>query len=458
MNQTTKPLTLKHRVGYALGDFGGCMTFSLMSAFMTRYYVNVALMDTAVIAAMTLIWKIFDALSNPVIGVMMDKSFAKGSGKGGKFRPWILRVAPLTGITAILVFTAPGWVDGMSRLVVAFVSYLMYEVFYAMHNISLGGLISAMAKNDAERAELSSARGIGGMLGIIIPQMTFPAIISAFENNPALGYGAGVTVCAAIGFICCLCCYFFTEERNVIQQKGAAAPIKVTDILEVFRVNRAFLALCLHGLLSGVLMSVGGALGTYMYADVLGSLALMSVGSMINMPVSLVCMSVVPKLTRKVGMQKVLRGSLLLGCGMYVMLFTLHIVTTLNIWVHIGINALASGISGLSNMMQWGMLSEAIEYNEYLTGKRTEGSINGTFNMLRRLGQGLGASFGVAMLGMIGYNATASVQTSSTILGIKVLCLLFPAICAIGSWIVFRFVWNITPELKEKMAQWRAAK
>ncbi|MBR2311513.1 MAG: MFS transporter [Oscillospiraceae bacterium] len=458
MNQTTKPLTLKHRVGYALGDVGGCMTFSLMSAFMTRYYVNVALMDTAVIAAMTLIWKIFDALSNPVIGVMMDKSFAKGSGKGGKFRPWILRVAPLTGITAILVFTAPGWVDGMSRLVVAFVSYLMYEVFYAMHNISLGGLISAMAKNDAERAELSSARGIGGMLGIIIPQMTFPAIISAFENNPALGYGAGVTVCAAIGFICCLCCYFFTEERNVTQQKGAAAPIKVTDILEVFRVNRAFLALCLHGLLSGVLMSVGGALGTYMYADVLGSLALMSVGSMINMPVSLVCMSVVPKLTRKVGMQKVLRGSLLLGCGMYVMLFTLHIVTTLNIWVHIGINALASGISGLSNMMQWGMLSEAIEYNEYLTGKRTEGSINGTFNMLRRLGQGLGASFGVAMLGMIGYNATASVQTSSTILGIKVLCLLFPAICAIGSWIVFRFVWNITPELKEKMAQWRSAK
>ena len=458
MNQTTKPLTIKHRVGYALGDLGGCMTFSLMSAFMTRYYVNVALMDTAVIAAMTLIWKIFDALSNPVIGVMMDKSFAKGSGKGGKFRPWILRVAPLTGITAILVFTAPGWVDGMSRLVVAFVSYLMYEVFYAMHNISLGGLISAMAKNDAERAELSSARGIGGMLGIIIPQMTFPAIISAFENNPALGYGAGVTVCAAIGFICCLCCFFFTEERNVTQQKGAAAPIKVTDILEVFRVNRAFLALCLHGLLSGVLMSVGGALSTYMYADVLGSLALMSVGSMINMPVSLVCMSVVPKLTRKVGMQKVLRGSLLLGCGMYVMLFTLHVVTTLNIWVHIGINALASGISGLSNMMQWGMLSEAIEYNEYLTGKRTEGSINGTFNMLRRLGQGLGASFGVAMLGMIGYNATASVQTSSTILGIKVLCLLFPAICAIGSWIVFRFVWNITPELKEKMAQWRAAK
>lgn len=456
MSQSNTPLTVRHRIGYALGDFGGCMTFSLMSAFMTRYYVNVALMDTAVIAVMTLVWKIFDAVSNPVIGVMMDKSFAKGGSKKGKFRPWILRIAPLTGFAAILVFTAPGWVTGMARLVVAFTSYLMYEVFYAMQHIALGGLISAMAKNDAERAELSSARGIGGMLGIIVPQMTFPAILSLFESNPALGYGMGVTVCAAIGYVCCLGCYFFTEERNVSQRAGGAAPIRVTDILEVFRMNRAFVALCLHGLLSGILMSVGGALGTYMYADVLGSLALMSVGSMVSMPVSLVCMSVVPKLTRKVGSQKVLRGSLLLGCGLYVLLFALHVTTDIHVWVHIGLNALASGISGLSNMMQWGMLSEAIEYNEYLTGKRTEGSINGTFNMLRRLGQGLGASLGVATLGLIGYDATVSVQSGSTILGIRVLCLLFPALCAIGSWIVFRFVWNITPEMKEKMARARA--
>ena len=456
----TKPndsLTLKHRVGYALGDFGGCMTFALMSSFITRYYVNVALMDTAVIAVMTLIWKIFDAISNPVIGVMLDKSFHKRNGKGDKFRPWIFRIAPLTGLAGILVFTAPGWVTGMSRLVVAFSTYLVYEVCYAMQHIALGGLISAMARDDAERSELSSARGIGGMLGVIIPQMTFPAIISLFENNPALGYGMGVTVCAIIGYICCLGCYFFTEERNVSHRKAGASPIKVTDILEVFRVNRAFVAMCLHGLLSGILMSVTGALSTYMYADILGSLALMSVGSLVSMPVSLVCMSAVPKLARKIGSQKVLRGSLLIGCALYVVLFILHITTNIHVWVHIGINALAAGISGLSNMMQWGMLSESIEYNEYLTGKRTEGSINGTFNMLRRLGQGLGASFGVAMLGMIGYNVDAAVQTTGTILGIKVLCLLFPALCAVGSWIVFRFVWNITPELREKMAQKRAA-
>ena len=53
---------------------------------------------------------------------------------------------------------------------------------------------------------------------------------------------------------------------------------------------------------------------------------------------------------------------------------------------------------------------------------------------------------------LIGYNAEASVQTAFTIFGIKALCLLFPAACALGSWLVFRFIWNITPALRQQIA------
>ena len=78
--------------------------------------------------------------------------------------------------------------------------------------------------------------------------------------------------------------------------------------------------------------------------------------------------------------------------------------------------------------------------------------------MLRRLGQGIGASFGVAVLGLIGYDVTAAVQTAGTVLGIKILCLLFPALCALGSWVVFRFLWDITPEVREKLHAWQAGR
>ena len=446
------PLTARHRIGYALGDFGGCMTFGLMAAFTTRYYINVAMIDTAVIATMTLIWKFLDALANPFVGVMLDRSFAASGGKRDKFRPWIIRMAPMLSICAILVFTAPGWVDGMARLVVAFSTYLMYEAVYAIHVITFAGLISGMATNDDERSQLSSARGIGGTLGGILPQVLFPRIIEAFEGNPQMGYGMGVTVCAAIGLILCTCCYAMTEERNSASRTVNAAPIRVTDIFTVLTKNRAVLALCLHGMLQGVLMAVSGSLGTYMYADVLGRLTLMSTAAILGLPVTILFMSLAPKFIRRFGSDRVLRSSLLMGAGLYVGLFALHALTRVNIWLHIGWNAVASGMANLSNMMQWGMLGESIEYNEYLTGKRTEGSINGTFNMLRRAGQGLGAATGVALLGMIGYNAEAQVQTAFTIFGIKALCLLFPAACALGSWLVFRFIWNITPELRQRIA------
>lgn len=453
MGNQKNPLTTKHKIGYALGDLGGCMTFGVMGGFMTRYFVNVALIDTALLAVLTLIWKICDALCNPVIGMAMDKSFANGNHAKGRFRPWILRIAPLLAVTAILVFTAPTLVTGASRLVVAFVTYLTYEFVYAMHNIAFGSLISAMAADDGERAALSSARGVGGMLGSVTPMILFPVIISAFESNPALGYGAGVTVCAAIGFVCCLLCYFFTEERNMVSaaRKGSAQ-IKATDIVDVLRKNRAFLALCIHGLLQSAVQAVNSALGTYMYSDVLGNMALMSIGTAAGMPVSLLLLSVAPKISRKIGLEKMIRCSLLVSVVLYVALFALHVVTDINPWLHIAINAVAYGVVGLGISMQWGLLGDTIEYNEYLTGKRTEGSINGTFNMLRRLGQAIGSSLGVAVLGWIGYNAAEAVQSGGTILGIKVLCLLLPAVFSLGSWAVFKFLWNITPEVRKAMA------
>lgn len=458
MTQQKSPLTKKHLLGYGLGDFGGCMTFGVMGGFMTRYYVNVALIDTALLAVLTLIWKVCDALCNPVIGMAMDRSFASGKTKGGKYRPWILRIAPLLAVTGILVFTAPNWVTGASRLVVVFTSYLVYEFVYAMHNIAYGSLISAMATDDGERAALSSARGVGGMLGINLTMVLFPIILSAFESNPALGYTTGITFCAVVGFIACLLCYVFTEERAVSASgRQAAAQIKATDILDVLRRNKAFLALCIHGMLQSAVQAVNSALGTYMYSDVLGNMALMSIGTAAGIPVSLLLLSLAPKISRKIGLEKMIRISLLISIGLYVGLFALHILTDISPWLHIAINAIAYGVVGLGVSMQWGMLGDTIEYNEFLTGKRTEGSINGTFNMLRRLGQGLGASFGVATLGLIGYDAAAAVQSNATILGIKVLCLLFPAVCALGSWFVFRFVWNITPEVKAQIAAKKAS-
>ena len=113
---------------------------------------------------------------------------------------------------------------------------------------------------------------------------------------------------------------------------------------------------------------------------------------------------------------------------------------------------IGTGLSMVSVQMQWGLVGEAIDYNESTTGKRTEGSIYGTFNLARRIGQTIGQGFALYALGWIGYEGTKEVQTASTIFGMKILCVLVPAIFILGSWAAFKFIWNIKPKAKQVVA------
>lgn len=449
-----KELTLKHKIGYAMGDLGGCMTFALMGSYVTRYYTNVLKVDTVVLAVLLLIWNIWDAVNDPMMGTLMDKMFAKHHNPKGKFRPWLLRATPLLAITAIIFWTVPTLFEGTAMLCVLFVCKLLYEGCYTMFNIPMGCLLSAMSDTDEERAALSSARGFGSMIGNILPMIFFPVILDIFGADNAKGYSIGATVCALLGFVFCFLHYYLTEERNVSDaSEDASDNVKITDILNVFKVNRPFLALCIHGVCICCMQYIASTLGTYMYEDVLGSIGMMAMASVISMPLSLITLVVAPKLAKKFGLEKTIRTGLLIGSALYVGLFVAHATVGVNTWVHIIWNGLAMGLASISIYMQWGLVGEAIDYNEYTTGKRTEGSIYGAFNLSRRIGQTVGNSAAVLLLGLIGYNAEAAVQSAGVIFGIKVLCVLVPAIFALGSWAAFKFVWNITPEIREKMAK-----
>ena len=55
-------------------------------------------------------------------------------------------------------------------------------------------------------------------------------------------------------------------------------------------------------------------------------------------------------------------------------------------------------------------------------------------------------------LDWIGYNPQLASQSVGTIFGMKILCVLIPALCILGSWAAFKFVWNITPKIRDEMA------
>lgn len=396
------------------------MTFTIVSLYATRYYVNVLKIDTAIMATILLIWNIWDTVNDPLMGALMDKVFAKKQNPKGKFHPWLLRATPLLTVTAIIFFTVPTLFEGTALLVVLFFSKILYEGCYTVSSL--------------------------------VPVIVAPLILGYFGDSNPIAYAVCIVVFAIVGFVMCLLHYSWTEERTIVETtQDEANNIKITDILQVFEKNRAFLALCLHSVFVVTQNMVYSTLGTYMYSDVLGSITLMSLSTLMVMSLSFLFLGFAPKLAKKLGLTNLIRHALLISITLYVGLFAAHMLTDVNPYVHMIWAAACSAFAGISTQQQWGLVGEAIDYNEHLTGKRTEGSIYGTFSLSRRVGTTIGNSLGVLMLGWIGYDPNLAVQSAGTLTGIKILCVLLPAIFLVGSWASFKFVWNINDETRGKM-------
>ena len=458
MDETKNNLSFKHKLGYGLGDAGGCLTFAIMGSTFAMYCTDALGIDEFLLAALLFVWNVWDFINDPLMGALMDKMFAKNKNPKGKFRPWLLRATPLIAVTFIALWSVPQFFDGIALIVVLFCLKLLYEASYTMFNIPMGSLLSAMSNNDAERASLSSARGIGSAIGNMIPVMVMPMVISALGGNTdPTGYAIGSIICAGIGFVMCLLHYKMTEERNTVEVKQEVAEtIKVTDILNVFKVNRPFVALCMHGVFICLMQYTGNTLNNYMYTTVFGDLELVTYGTAVSAPFMILIFVFGSTLAKKLGLERMIRYSLLVGSLLYISLFGLHMITDVNPWVHIIWSGVAMGISSVSIYMQWGLVGEAIDYNEMITGKRTEGSIYGTFNLSRRVGQTIATSGALVLLGLFGYDeALGTAQSATTIFGIKTLCILLPGIIILGSWAAFKFVWNMSKETRQKLHEFK---
>lgn len=460
----SEKLTWKHKFGYFCGDCGGMLSLVLVANYMNRYVTNVLMVDPAVLSVLLLIWNIWDMINDPLMGNLMDRAFIKAKNKTNKFRPWILRSIPMMVVGLIAFFTVPSMLGGVGTIIALFVFKILYELGYTMMNIAMGSLLGVMSTNDHERAALSSARGMGSTIGGLCVMMIIPQILEKLGENTK-GYGLTAVVCAILCGIVVFLHYALTEERNTDAQMAVGEKeekVKFTDILSVFKNNRAYLALCLHSIFIVFGTQLYNQTSSYMYADYFGNLGIMSMNTLVSMGLTFVFLSCSPTLAKKFGLTKVIRTCLLAGILGFGALFATMSITTIPAFVYLLWSGVSYALANLSVQMQWGLVGESIDYNEYLTGKRSEGSIYGTFSLTRRLGQTLSQSLVVLMISWVGYDTAAAnaglTQTAKVLSGIKDLNLLGPIIGALGSFLCFTFIWNINDDVRAKMKAWREEK
>lgn len=209
-------LSVREKIGYGLGDAGGTVITCLIMNFLTFFYTDVFGLTPALVGTLFIALRVFDAISDPVMGVIADRT----QSRWGRFRPWQLWIAIPIGIIGILTFTVPDASMGV-KIAWAFGTYLLLSVGYTAINVPYCALINTMTTRHNEVISCQSWRFVlCGVAGFLV-SVGLPWMVDLFgQGNAARGYQLGVGVLCAIAVVMFLCCFFWVRERVPLSTMG----------------------------------------------------------------------------------------------------------------------------------------------------------------------------------------------------------------------------------------------
>ena len=209
-------LSVREKIGYGLGDAGGTVITCLIMNFLTFFYTDIFGLTPALVGALFIVLRVFDAISDPVMGVIADRT----QSRWGRFRPWQLWVAFPIGIIGVLTFTVPEASMGV-KIAWAFGTYLLLSVGYTAINVPYCALINTMTTRHNEVISCQSWRFVlCGVAGFLV-SVGLPWLVAALgQGNAARGYQLGVGVLCTLAVVMFLCCFFWVRERVPLALMG----------------------------------------------------------------------------------------------------------------------------------------------------------------------------------------------------------------------------------------------
>jgi len=175
-------LSLKEKIGYALGDGAANIAWRGVSTFLFIFYTDVFGINPAAVGLLLLIARFSDGVSDIAMGIIGDRT----NTKYGKFRPWILWSAIPLGVILSLLFMSPN-LSATGKIIYAYTTYIIFTLVYTANNIPYGALMAVMTGDDKERTSLGSYRMVGAFSGGMLVQGALLFLVAQFGNiNPTI--------------------------------------------------------------------------------------------------------------------------------------------------------------------------------------------------------------------------------------------------------------------------------
>ncbi|WP_448523151.1 MFS transporter [Pseudothermotoga sp.] len=432
-------LSLKTKIGYGLGDLYGGGAFIILGTYYLHFLTDVVKITPVLAGLIIMISKIWDAVTDPLMGVISDRTRTRF----GRRRPYFLLGIPLIFISFWLLWYPVGFAQEWQRFAYMLFSYLFFVTVITMVMVPYNALAPELTLDYNERTSLTAFRMFFSMFSSVICAILPLEIVKRF-GSPKIGYTAMATFFGTFFAIPFLFTFLATKERKEFQQPVFNFSLK--EFVEPFK-NKTFVYVLLMYLFSFLTMDVIMSILIYYMTYYLGK------GNITNLALGTLLISEIVFIpfwsfvAKKYGKRVAFLSSVMVW--IVAMLYSLTITpaspTTL-----IYFFAAFTGIgTGGVVITIYSIFADVPDVDELMSGRRREGIYSGLFTFMRKLSSAVGLFLVSSLISVAGYRP-AQEQTETFLLVLRLIFALLPVLLLTLA-LIFALKYPLTKDLHEKL-------
>lgn len=430
----TSPISFKEKVGYGIGDMACNFYMGFFGLFLLYYYTDIFGIAPAAAATMLLVTKIVDAVTDPAMGIIADRT----NTRWGRYRPYLLWMAIPYGILGYVLFLGPDLSDS-GKLIYAYVTYTLVMLAYTAINVPYSALLAVISPVAKERTKVTTYRFVFASLGsLAVAAFATPLATWLGGDDELLGFRLTIIIFAVLSVVMLWFTFATTKERIALEPHKS--PVK-TDLLTVAK-NKSWVVLVIAGILivTGLIARFSSIVFYLKYymgddgAQLFWIFDRTAVFTSLGLIGQLFGALMTPYLVARFNKHSLIIVVNLIHAALLV--FTYYISPE-NFALIVFIHALGIMTFGITITLLFTMYTDCAEYGEWKTGKRTSGLIVSASMFSLKLGVAVGAALPGYMLAGYGFVAN-EVQTDTAISGIRIMANFLPAVMfVLGAVVMF---------------------
>ena len=430
---------LHEKIGYGLGDMSSSMFWKIFSYYLPIFYSDVFGLKPAHAALLLLITKLYDAVSDPVMGLIADRTRSRW----GRYRPWLLWIALPFAAVGILSFYTPD-ASYAFKHIYAYVTYILMMTVYTAINVPYGAMLGVMTESSREKSVFSSFRMFFAYIGSFIAMGIFwlfeRSIPSGSVGDASPSQWTGiVSIIAVLCAILFIGCFALTKER--VQADPDEKQSSIGKDLKALLRNGPWWLLLGAGIGQLIFGSIRGGAAAYYFANILGSNTLITCAVFLTIGeiAQMAGVALAVPLSSRIGKKGAFIACLLFTSAVSIVIWFLPPGPSA-MWALIVCQILICIGIGISAPLIWSMMADVAEWSEKKNGNASTGLIFSSSSMAQKFGGALGGFLLLQVLAWFSYDKDAMVQAPETLSAIRALMSWIPAIGALTGALCLSFI------------------